>query len=122
MGFGSIIASAMMVVASQTFFAHGLQSQTFGAIRVPLAYALGQVGLGGFLLGAFATTGGAALETALATSYSLCQFFGWDWGQDHKPKGAPTFTLWYLLAILVATVIAITGIDPVRLTIYTTAL
>jgi len=32
------------------------------------------------------------------------------------------FTLWYLLAILAAVVIAITGIDPVRLTIYTTAL
>lgn len=122
MGFGALITVAMIVVAAQTFYPHGLQSQTFVGIRLPLVYTLGKVGLGGFLLGAFATTGGASLETALATSYSLCQFFGWDWGQDHNPKEAPTFTLWYLLAILAATVIAITGIDPVRLTIYTTAL
>ena len=122
MSFGALITVAMIVAAAQTFYPHGLQSQTFVGIRLPLVYTLGQIGLGGFLLGAFATTGGAALETALATAYSLCQFFGWDWGQDHNPQGAPTFTLWYLLAILVATVIAITGVDPVRLTIYTTAL
>ena len=122
MGFGSIIAVAMMVVAAQTFFTHGLQSQTFGAIRVPLAYALGNVGVGGFLLGAFATTGGAALETALSTAYTVCQFYGWDWGQNHNPKDAPMFTASYLLAILAAVVIAITGIDPIKLTIYTTAL
>lgn len=122
MSFGAIITVGMIVAAAQTFYPHGLQSQTFVGIRLPLVYTLGEVGLGGFLLGAFATTGGAALETSLATTYSLCQFFGWDWGQDHNPKEAPTFTLWYLLAILTATVIAITGIDPVRLTIYTTAL
>jgi len=121
-GFGALITVAMIVVAAQTFYAHGVQSQTFVGIRLPLVYTLGKVGLGAFLVGAFATTAGAALETALATAYSLCQFFGWDWGQDHNPQDAPTFTLWYLLAILAAVIIAITGIDPVRLTIYTTAL
>jgi manganese transport protein len=122
MGFGAIIAVGMMVVAAQTFYAHHLQPQSFGAIRVPLVYALGGLGLVGFVVGAFACTSGAALETALSTAYSVCQFFGWDWGQNHNPKDAPVFTLWYLLAILAALVIGITGIDPIKLTIYTTAL
>lgn len=122
MGFGALIAVAMMVVAAQTFFPHGIQAQSFGGIRVPLVSTLGTLGFAGFLLGAFFCTAGAALEVALSTAYGACQFFGWDWGQSHKPKDAPVFTLWYAVAILLAMVIAFTGIDPIKLTIYTTAL
>ena len=122
MSFGAVIAVAMMVVAAQTFFPHGLQPQSFGGIRVPLVATLGGLGFAGFLLGAFFCTAGAALEVALSTAYGACQFFGWDWGQSHKPKDAPVFALWYLLAMLVAVAIAVTGIDPIKLTIYTTAL
>ncbi len=122
MGFGSVIAAAMMIVAALTFFPHGIEPESFPAISVPLVYALGAIGLLGFLVGALATTGGAALETALSTAYAICQFFGWDWGENHRPKDAPIFTLSYLLAILVATLVAFTGIDPISLTLYTTAL
>jgi manganese transport protein len=120
--FGSIIVVAMMVVAAQTLFVHGLQTQSFGTIRVPLVSTLGEVGLAAFLIGAFAVTSGAAFEATLSTSYTLCQYFGWDWGQEHNPKDAPVFTFWYLAALLLAVLIAFTGIDPIKLTIYTTAL
>jgi manganese transport protein len=120
--FGSLIVIAMMVVAAQTFFVHGLQSQTFDAIPLPVVTALGVGGLAVFALGAFADTGGAALETALSTAYTICQFFGWDWGQNHNPKDAPAFTFSYLVALIGAVIVAFTGIDPVKLTIYTTAL
>jgi manganese transport protein len=122
MGCGSLIAAAMMIVAALTFFPHGIQPQSFAGISVPLVYALGGIGLRGFLIGALATTGAAALETALSTAYAICQFFGWDWGENHRPKDAPIFTLSYLLAILVAALVAITGIDPISLTLYTTTL
>lgn len=120
--FGSTIVIAMMVVAAQTFFVHGVQSASFGSIRVPIDSSLGLAGLVAFLIGAFACTSGAAMETALATGYTTCQFFGWDWGKNHTPRDAPMFTAWYLLAVAAAAVIAFTGIDPVKLTVYTTAL
>ncbi len=122
MTFGALIAFAMMIVAAQTFFPHGAQPQSFGGIRTPLVYALGGLGAVGFLAGAFFCTAGAALEVTLSTAYALCQFFGWDWGQNHNPKEAPVFTLWYLVAILAAVAIGVSGIDPIKLTIYTTAL
>jgi Mn2+/Fe2+ NRAMP family transporter len=122
MGFGMLIAFAMMLVAAQTFFPHGIEPQSFGDIRAPLVSELGQLGLVAFLIGAFFTTSGAALEVALSTAYAACQFFGWNWGQNHNPKNAPIFTAWYLVAILAAVVIGLTGIDPIQLTIYTTAL
>jgi Mn2+/Fe2+ NRAMP family transporter len=120
--FGSFIVIAMMVVAAQTFFVHGLQSQTFSTIPVPIISSLGEIGFLVFLLGAFAATGGAALETCLSTGYTICQFFGWDWGKDHPPKDAPVFTFIYLVAIALAVLLALSGFDPVQLTIYTTAL
>jgi manganese transport protein len=120
--FGSTIVIAMMIVAAQTFFPHGISSQIFGSIRVPVVTALGLGGLVFFLIGAFACTSGAAMEAALSTGYSACQFFGWDWGEDHEPKDAPNFAFSYLIIIVAAAIIAFTGIDPVKLTIYTTAL
>lgn len=120
--FGSTIVIAMMIVSAMIFFPHGIQSQTFASIPVPVVSSLGLIGFIFFLIGAFACTTGAALETALASGYSLCQFFGWDWGEDHNPKDAPVFTFSYLLVIILGAVVAFTGIDPVQLTIYTTAL
>jgi manganese transport protein len=120
--FGSLIVISMMVVAAQTFFAHHLQSQLFSSIPVPIVTSLGTVGFLVFLLGAFASTGGAAMESTLSTTYTGAQFFGWDWGQDHTPKNAPIFSFTTIIALAIAVVIAFTGIDPVQLTIYTTAL
>ncbi len=119
---GSTIVIGMMVVAAMVYFPHGVQSQTFENVPVPIELALGGVGLVFFACGAFATTAGAAFESTLSTAYTVCQFFGWDWGQDHEPKDAPLFSASFLIAILGALVVAFTGINPVKLTIYTTAL
>lgn len=120
--FGSVIVVAMMVGAAQVFFPHGIQPQAFASAVVPPQAAFGIVGLILFIVGAFASTAGAALETSLSGTYTICQFFGWDWGQNHNPKDAPVYTLLYLVMIVAAVMVAFTGIDPVKLTIYTTAL
>lgn len=120
--FGSLIVISMMVVAAQTFFAHHIQSQLFSSIPVPIVTSLGTVGFLFFLLGAFASTGGAAMESTLSTTYTGAQFFGWDWGQEHNPKNAPIFSFTTIIALGLAVIVAFTGIDPVQLTIYTTAL
>lgn len=120
--FGSLIVISMMVVAAQAFFPHHIQSQAFTSIPVPVVASLGTVGFAVFLLGAFASTGGAAMESTLSTSYTTAQFFGWDWGQTHNPKNAPIFSFTTFLAVIAAVIIAFSGIDPIQLTIYTTAL
>jgi Mn2+/Fe2+ NRAMP family transporter len=120
--FGSLIVIGMMVVAAQTFFTHSIQSQSFGSIPVPIVASLGIAGLAVFIFGAFADTAGAALEATLSTSYTISQFLGWDWGQNHKPRSAPAFAFTTLVALGIALVIGLTGIDPIKLTIYTTAL
>jgi Mn2+/Fe2+ NRAMP family transporter len=119
---GSTIVISMMVVAATVYFPHGVQPQAFENVPVPIELVLGTVGLVLFACGAFATTAGAAFEATLSTAYTVCQFFGWDWGQDHEPKDAPLFSASFLVAILGALLVVFTGINPVKLTIYTTAL
>jgi Mn2+/Fe2+ NRAMP family transporter len=65
---------------------------------------------------------GAALEVSLSFAYSTAQTFGWRWGENLEPAKDARFALVYTVAILLASLIIVLGIDPLKLTIYTMAL
>ena len=44
----------------------------------------GSIGWPMFIVGAFAVSMGAGLETALSGAYAACQYFGWDWGKHAR--------------------------------------
>ena len=54
---------------------------------LPVAVALGKIGLAVAILGFVAATLGAACETGLSTGYSIAQYFGWQWGKYVQPRG-----------------------------------
>ncbi len=83
---------------------------------------MGKVGLIIAIVGIFAATFGAALETALSAGYSVAQYLGWQWGKYVRPVHAPRFHLVVLLAILGATLFGISGVDPVKVTEYSIVL
>ena len=68
-------------------------------VALPVASALGKVGLAVVLVGIFAATFGAALETALSAGYIVAQYLGWQWGKYVRPRQAPRFHLVVLLSI-----------------------
>src|SRR6202008_1670682 len=82
----------------------------------PTAAIVGRLGLAVLLLGIFAATFGAALETALSAGYTVSQYFGWQWGKFVKPKNAARFHAVVLLSIVVAVAVALTSIDPFKVT------
>jgi Mn2+/Fe2+ NRAMP family transporter len=65
---------------------------------------------------------GAALEIALQIAYLVAQGFGWKWGENIKPAQAARFSLTYTIAALLAGLLIFTGIDPLKLTIFSMAL
>jgi Mn2+/Fe2+ NRAMP family transporter len=79
---------------------------------------LGQIGLIVAMLGMLFAIGGAALDVAFSGAYTLAQFFGWEWGKFRKPSGAPLFTLTWLVLFGLATLVVLTGVDPVLVTEY----
>ncbi|SRR5579884_26145 len=119
--FGAMIDVALMIAAALVLFPRHAPASSLGDAGLPIWESLGRGGWALFLLGAFAVSMGAGLECALSGAYSVCQFFGWDWGKRGKPREAPMFHLGYLVMLLLAVALAATGIDPIQLTVVTMA-
>jgi hypothetical protein len=58
-----------------------------------------------------------AKELSVAMS-NLAQFLGWEWGRYRHPRGAPRFTLAWLVILMIALGCVMTGVDAVQLTEY----
>ncbi len=59
---------------------------------------------------------GAAIDSAFSGAYSLAQFFGWEWGKYRGNSGAPRFTITWAVMLLLATLVVLTGVDPLLVT------
>lgn len=119
--FGAGIDFALIVIAAVVLFPKHLPVNTLADAAAPTKAVFGTAGLALFLIGAFAVSMGAGLETALSGAYSVCQYFGWDWGKKGRPSQAPLFALVYLVMLLLAMLLAYTGVDPIQLTVVTMA-
>src|SRR5204863_3574916 len=83
----------------------------FHAWGVPL-FAL-SLGIGCF---------GAAVELALNTGYVAAQTFGWNWGIDKKRKEVARFSAAFSVVLILAAALALTGMDPLQVTLLSVAL
>lgn len=119
--FGSVIDFSLVVIAALVLFPQHLGVNSLADAGAPIVQSLGGIGWALFLLGAFAVSMGAGLETALSGAYAVCQYFGWDWGKKGMPREAPLFHLGYLVMLVVALAIALLGVDPIHLTVLTMA-
>lgn len=118
---GALIILALIVVAALVLFPQQMQVNTLGDAGLPIRESLGGFGWALFIVGAFAVSLGAGLESALSGAYAACQYFGWDWGKKGRPREAPLFHLGYLVMLALAMVLALSGIDPIKLTVVTLA-
>jgi Mn2+/Fe2+ NRAMP family transporter len=89
---------------------------SLGQVGLPVAAALGKVGLSVAILGFVAATFGAACETGLSVGYSIAQYFGSQWGKYVRPSQATAFHATLLLATLGATAFLMTAVDPIVVT------
>jgi Mn2+/Fe2+ NRAMP family transporter len=85
-------------------------------VGLPVAVALGKIGIAIVVIGFVAATFGAACETGLSAGYSLAQFFGWQWGKFVRPRQAARFHLVLILFTLLAVGVLMTGVDPILVT------
>jgi manganese transport protein len=119
---GGALALALMVVAALVLEPSGIDPSHLSQAALPTSQVLGRLGLTLALVGFFACTFGAALETALSCGYTLSQYFGWQWGKFVKPVQASRFHLVVLVSILLGSGLVLTTLDPIKLTEYTIVL
>jgi manganese transport protein len=117
---GGVLSLALMAISSIVFLPLGISVDTLPQVALPTVVALGKVGLAVLLVGLFAATFGAALETGLSAGYTVAQYLGWQWGKYVRPAQAARFHAVVLLAILVGVLVVETGVDPIKVTEYST--
>ena len=117
-GLGGFLSFALMIVGGALFLGHGISPEHLGTIALGAEQPLGQIGLLLALVGILFAVGGASIDTVFAGAYNLAQFCGWEWGRYRHPRGAPRFALTWLVLLVLALGIVMTGVDPVTLTEY----
>jgi Mn2+/Fe2+ NRAMP family transporter len=119
---GGLLSLALMASAHLVLAPRGVSVDDLAQVALPVAVVVGKLGLAAVLVGIFAATFGAALETALSAGYTVSQYLGWQWGKYVRPREAARFHLVVVLAILGATLFALSGVDPVKVTEYSIVL
>jgi manganese transport protein len=117
-GLGGFLSIALMIVGGALFLRHGIEPEHLGSIALGAQVPMAQVGLLLALVGILFAVGGASIDTVYSGAYNVAQFFGWEWGRYRHPAGAPRFTLTWLVLLLLALAIVMTGVDPIMLTEY----
>jgi manganese transport protein len=119
---GGALTLSLMGLAAVLFAPRNITVENLSQAALPTAFALGKIGLALLLVGFFAATFSAALETALSAGYTVGQYFGWQWGKRVAPREAGRFHVVVLLTLVGSVLLALTSIDPVKLTEYTVVL
>ena len=117
-GLGGVLSFTLMITGGALFLAEGIEPETLGSITMGAQIPLGTAGLILALIGILFAVGGASIDTLFAGAYNLAQFLGWEWGRYRSNAGAPRFTLTWLVLLVLALGIVMTGVDPVMLTEY----
>jgi Mn2+/Fe2+ NRAMP family transporter len=119
---GGILSLFLMSSAALVLAPRNISVDNLSQVGLPTAIALGKIGLAILVVGIFAATFGAALETALSSGYAVSQFFGWQWGKYVRPAEASRFHLVMLVSIIGGAVLGLTTVDPVKVTEYSIVL
>lgn len=122
MSFGSLISIAVLVLGALVLLPRGLHADHYSQLALLLQDAFGHWGFILFILSLGIACLGAALEITLQLAYFAAQGFGWNWSENQPPKKEARFSLTYTVAILIAMIIVLTGLDPLKLTIMSMAL
>jgi Mn2+/Fe2+ NRAMP family transporter len=115
---GGLLAASLLGVGSAFFASRGIEPQLPGAAALGAGHVFGMWGVAVALLGMFFAFSGAAIETALASAYNLAQFAGWPWGKHRPKRETGRFTLSWIAIFLLASLVALSGADPVSVVEY----
>ena len=110
-----VVAAFGSVLGAVLFLPRNIFPETLRTAIMAGAFPFGEKALILALLGTLACLSGAAVETALSGGYNVCQFFNLQWGKNLPPKSAPVYTTTWIAMLVVAALLALTGLRPLQL-------
>jgi Mn2+/Fe2+ NRAMP family transporter len=122
MSFGAVMSIAVLVCAALVLAPRNIEVARYEQAALILIPALGRWGLPLFAATLGVCCFGAAMEVSLATAYMTAQTLGWNWGENKKPDKEARFAMTYVIMLLLGGSLLLTGIDPLKLTMFAMAL
>jgi Mn2+/Fe2+ NRAMP family transporter len=122
MSFGSVISIAVLILAGMIFAPQGMKLEHYTQLPTLLEPVFGYWGFWLLVASLGIACFGATLEITLELAYLTAQGFGWNWSENQPPIAEARFSSAYTAIIVLAMLVALTGIDPLTLTIFSMAL
>jgi len=122
MSFGAVMSVAVLVCSALVLWPRGIEVDHYEQAALLLIPALGRWGVPLFAGTLGVCCFGAAMEVSLATAYMLSQTLGWNWGENKKPDREARFSMTYSLILLFGGLLLLTGVDPLKLTMFAMAI
>ena len=104
---GNVVSGFIIIATAATLFARGIQVETAEEAAMALAPVAGPWAELLFGLGLLGASLLAASVLPLATTYAVCEVFGWERGIDHSVSEAPVFYGLYTAQIVISSIIVL---------------
>ena len=105
---GNVVSGFIIIATAATLFVRGIQVETAEQAAMALAPVAGPWAEALFGLGLLGASLLAASVLPLATTYAVCEVFGWERGINRSLQEAPVFYGLYAAQLVVSSVIVLT--------------
>lgn len=122
MGFGSTVAMGCLVTAAIVLGPQHIKVDSYEEAARMFVPVFGRWAVTLFALSLGIGCFGAAVEITLNAGYVLGQAFGWTWGIDKPRREVSRFVTALSVVLLLAVLIALSGWDPLQVTLISVAL
>jgi Mn2+/Fe2+ NRAMP family transporter len=120
--FGGVVSMGVLVTSALVLAPHRIVVDSYEQAALMLVPVFHDWGVLLFALALGIGCFGAAVEISLNAGYLLAQVFGWSWGVNKPRRDVARFTAAFTVSLVAAIVVALVGIDPLRLTMISVAL
>ena len=120
--FGGVVSMGVLVTSAMVFGPTQVKIESYDQAALMFVPVFQQWAVPLFALALGVGCFGAAVEIALNAGYAVAQVFGWPWGANKPRRDAPRFAAAITVVLLIALLIAVTGVDPLQLTLLSVAL
>jgi Mn2+/Fe2+ NRAMP family transporter len=120
--FGGGVSMGVLVTAACVLQPLGIKVDSFEQAALMMVPAFDRWAIGLFAASLGVGCFGAALEIALNSGYLVAQAGGWHWGAGQPRRDASRFVMAFTIVLLLGAMLALSGVDPLQLTMISVAL
>jgi Mn2+/Fe2+ NRAMP family transporter len=122
MGFGSVVSMGVLVTAALVLGPEQIQVESYEQAALMFLPVMGSWAVLMFAVALGIGCLGAAVELVLNSGYVCAQAFGWPWSANQRRRDVARFSTTFTGFALLAVALALTGFDPLKITMISVAL